>query len=214
MPEVVSIPFIKNAMVLPTKKGPTIILNRFSDFKNDPVIKKFFSPGEMELSDNIIPMHETAHTTQFTGHKSSDGLNMAVFKMMVSSLLLRPVISSLAGSKDPVIQEELQTAKANVALRERNSDAFALSAVRKLRSQGVDLFRGIPNFRIFFTLDHALSSYDQALSKIAGSPISQASRKKARSSSEHSIFRKRQEYKAQHSQHPKELKPQPAFSLA
>lgn len=175
--EVISVPPILNAFFAPTRYLNLLMLNRLSSdsFLGRLVSKLLARSKILEITDALIPAHESGHKWQFREYFPLESFPRPPTHIRLKTFFL-PLISKIFPRKAAQIRTELETYKTQRCDQERNAHAFALSAGRRLRDLGLDTLRGYSISEIEGAVDFALSSYDKAFKKLPGMPFSQKER--------------------------------------
>lgn len=162
---VYNIPDIFNAAYVMTKEGPNIILNRMTEHKKrDKIVKEIGQDG-LEIIDNLIPIHESAHRVMHNHQKTSDSLGITFIKDYFANFTQKftePIFRmAVAFARWAGLEREMSMIKHYVVETERNAHAFYLKAIRRLRELGVDINRNIPTQSVFKVIEYTLGSYDK-----------------------------------------------------
>jgi hypothetical protein len=78
------------------------------------------------------------------------------------------------------MKREFYLAKESIGIAERNATAFTIAVSRRLREQGIDVFRGRRVREVVSIYDHYLQSYDKGWRRVLGPAISNRERAKER----------------------------------
>jgi hypothetical protein len=158
---------------LESKVG-VLMLNRFLE---NPFIRRMKYPTSriFRSLDHIAPPHEAGHFTQVDPEEFSRSkwelIKMSIGLRFYSSIVNSRVLTKVA-SIVPNIRRGLENFKKDKVERERNANAFGLATIRRLKQQGLDVFRGIPSKDVVNAVNYALQTYDQKFAVISGSKFS------------------------------------------
>lgn len=162
--------------LMPTNDGGVLIINKPTDHPLGK-IASWIAKDKLLILDHLVPLHEMGHRPQVIlddpnvspETRGKSYARRVLESSLIQTLLVVPFLPNLASSLIPKIGEDLAAAKQRMAERERNTHAFALGVIRKLKDEGVDVLRGIPNSEIAKTIDYWLmGGYDVALAGVKG----------------------------------------------
>lgn len=151
-----------------------IELNRVLD---NPSVKKMKYPSSRikRAMDQVAPAHEAAHFTQVDPElleKSKWELIKMSLERKFYSTIVKSKLVTRVSSVIPGIRKGLEGYRQIKVEKERNANAFALATIRRLKEQGLDVFRGVPYRDIILAVNYALHTYDDYFSAVGGQKFS------------------------------------------
>ena len=160
-----NLPDLFNAGSTMTNEGPTLILNRMSEHKKKSKLIKEIGQDGLEIVDNLIPIHESAHRVMYNRDSSKDNLESLFIKEYIAGIthkISEPIFRlAVAFSLWAGLEPEMYMIKHYVVETERNAHAFYLKTVRRLKELGIDINRNIPYQSVYKVINYTLGTYDK-----------------------------------------------------
>lgn len=126
--------------------------------------------------DILTPPHEAGHRYQFSPNQNQRKTLLGKYQILMYVLNTFPSLGKVI-DRLPIVGKGMQRKRNVTSDIERNTNAFAVAVIRRLREQKLDLLRGVTNSGLFGVIEsHLLEDYEIPFKHIRGKGISQARR--------------------------------------
>ncbi|MBI4066211.1 hypothetical protein HY411_00695 [Candidatus Gottesmanbacteria bacterium] len=156
--DVLVVPDIQEIALARTKEGDVILLG---SYKPSPKM----TPNYIDYLKRTALPHESAHSMQSKHREGEYSLNQILLERKFAFLLKwRSAIEALLARPSPS-EKQARTmlriqGRAHRVWEERNAHAFTLALIKKLRTLGIDMMRGMSADQITENEDKILQTYD------------------------------------------------------
>lgn len=156
---------VTGAAYLPARDQDMLMLNRFMDnvFLRLLLASDQQTGNRLEILDISAPFHESGHRLQYDQKKFPYSKYGTLLRGIFEPAYLPVLLNRLKNTarKDPQYLPLLQAMAARNSAHERNAWAFGLSAIRRIKHLGVDIFRDTPAESVIDSAHWAMHTHDQ-----------------------------------------------------